>query len=61
MHYNTHQFTDLLVVAIKGQGLGPLYATPLQDLERGIGIAGKQEAGKERGGTGAESEGGRIN
>ena len=44
----THQFTDLLVVAIKGQGFGPLDATPLQDLEWGIGIAGKQEVGKER-------------
>ena len=35
-----YQFTDLLVVAIKGHWLGSLDATALQDLERGICIAG---------------------
>ena len=39
-HSVMYQFTDLLVVAIKGHWLGSLDATALQDLERGICIAG---------------------
>ena len=35
-----YQFTDLLVVAIKGHWLGSLDTTALQDLEWGIRIAG---------------------
>ena len=35
-----YQFTDLLVVAIEGHWLGSLDAIALQDLERGICIAG---------------------
>jgi len=40
-----YQFTDFLVVAIKGHGLGSLDAIALQDLERGICIAGGRRKG----------------
>ena len=41
-YYVMYQFTDLLVVAIKGHGLGSLDAVALQDLERGICVAGER-------------------